>query len=124
LTLVHSRGCHPPSKLFGDAIPPHPLHYTTATSQMQWSANEAKLPMDNVESTRRVKELAALLKKVPWTYFFTITVYETETPGIREITRAISDIAEDDEQRRGDMVDAYLPFASARIGRIRQSFAG
>jgi hypothetical protein len=73
-------------------------------------SGESKLPMDEAEATRRVKELACLLKKGKWTYFITLTVNESETPGIREITRAIHDFADGDDDKVSDLVDAYLPF--------------
>jgi len=34
---------------------------------------EQRLPMDEAEATRRIKELASLLKKGKWTYFMTLT---------------------------------------------------
>jgi hypothetical protein len=71
---------------------------------------ESKMPMDEAEATRRVKELASLLKKDKWTYFVTLTVNDTETPGIREITRAINSFAGDDETIMSELIDAYLPF--------------
>jgi len=51
------------------------------------SSSNGDLPMDETESTRRLKELTSLLKKGKWTYFRTITCNDNETPGVREITR-------------------------------------
>lgn len=49
--------------------------------------------MDESEATRRVKELASLLKKGSWHYFVTVTCNDAFTPGVRMITRAIRQIA-------------------------------
>ena len=57
------------------------------------SMEQTRLPMDEAEATRRVKELASLLKKGKWNYFLTITVNDQETPGVRMITRAIRQLA-------------------------------
>ena len=65
-------------------------------SSSEWHGTESKLPMDEAEATRRVKELACLLKKGSWTYFITLTINETETPGVRKITEAIKEYAERD----------------------------
>ena len=66
--------------------------------------------MDEAEATRRVKELATLLKTDPWTYFVTVTVNDAHTPGIRMITRAIHDLTYDNDEQRAELIDAYLPF--------------
>jgi hypothetical protein len=71
---------------------------------------ESKLPMDEAESTRRIKELASLLKKGKWTYFVTLNVNDAKTPGVREITRAIRKVAAGDGVQMQQLVDAYLPF--------------
>lgn len=49
--------------------------------------------MDESEATRRVKELASLLKKGPWHYFLTLTCNDRYTPGVRVITKAIEAFA-------------------------------
>jgi hypothetical protein len=74
------------------------------------SPAESHLPMDEAESTRRVKELASLLKKGKWTYFVTVTVNDHETPGIRMITRAIHQVADGDSQMEKELTDNFLPF--------------
>ena len=53
----------------------------------------ASMPMDEAEATRRVKELACLLKKGSWTYFMTITCNDLHTPGVRIITKAIQSLS-------------------------------
>ena len=77
------------------------------------TSQEASLPMDESEATRRIKELVCLLKKGPWHYFLTITCNDTFTPGVRVITRAIKDYADslndNDERKLSDIVTAYLP---------------
>jgi hypothetical protein len=72
---------------------------------------ESQLPMDDNDATRRIKELASLLKKGPWTYFITLTVNDSETPGIREITRAIKNVSCGNYDRQLELTDSYLPFA-------------
>ena len=74
------------------------------------SSPQSHLPMNEAESIRRIKELASLLKKGKWTYFLTITVNDSETPGVREITQAIKAKANGDELLEGELIDAYLPF--------------
>ena len=83
----------------------------TDKSNSDWHAKESQLPMDEAESTRRVKELACLLKKGSWTYFVTLTVNDAETPGIRKITEAILRYSEClGAPSLEDLTDAYLPF--------------
>jgi len=82
-------------------------HQTTAN---QGRLSESKLPMDEAEATRRIKELASLLKKGKWTYFITITINESETPGVRNITQAIRELAAGDVNMERELTDAYLPF--------------
>lgn len=77
---------------------------------MQGQVIEARLPMDEAESVRRVKELASLLKKGKWTYFITLTINESETPGVRKITEAIREVADGDRGKERELTDAYLPF--------------
>ena len=76
-------------------------------------SREASLPMDESESTRRIKELACLLKKGPWHYFLTITCYDTFTPGVHVITRAIKEytysLDDNDERKLSDIFTTYLP---------------
>jgi len=40
----------------------------------------------------------------------TITINESETPGVREITRTIRRLAAGDEEKERELTDAYLPF--------------
>ena len=83
----------------------------TDKSNSDWHAKESQLPMDEAESTRRVKELACLLKKGSWTYFVTLTVNDAETPGIRKITEAILRYSEcPGAPSLEDLTVAYLPF--------------
>ena len=83
----------------------------TDKSNSDWHAKESQLPMDEAESTRRVKELACLLKKGSWTYFVTLTVSDAETPGIRKITEAILRYSEcPGAPSLEDLTVAYLPF--------------
>jgi hypothetical protein len=42
--------------------------------------------------------------------FITLTVNDSETPGVREITRAIQKFANGDDDKMLELVDAYLPF--------------
>lgn len=70
----------------------------------------SKLPMDEYESVRRVKELACLLKKGSWSYFMTLTINETFTPGVRKITQAIKESARGDDDEFSELTDSYLPF--------------
>ena len=68
--------------------------------------------MDESEATRRVKELASLLKKGSWTYFITLTINDTETPGVGKITKAMKKFAERDSLNPislYELTDAYLP---------------
>lgn len=76
----------------------------------QQGSREPRMPMDEAEAVSRVKELASLLKKGKWTYFLTITVNDTETPGIRVITKAIYDCVKDDEELLENLLTAFLPF--------------
>ena len=82
-------------------------------SGSQWRGQESHLPMDEYEATRRIKELASLLKKGSWDYFITLTINETETPGVRKITEAIRQYAEHDILNPiplYELTEAYLPF--------------
>jgi hypothetical protein len=72
--------------------------------------SDAHLPMDEAEATRRIKELASLLKKGKWTYFMTLTVNDAETPGVREITLAIRDLASGDAVKERELTENFLPF--------------
>ena len=83
--------------------------YTSLTDS-EWHGQQSVLPMNESDSTRRIKELASLLKKDPWTYFLTLTVNETHTPGVKQITQAITDFAGSDENKLYDLTQAYLPF--------------
>jgi len=78
----------------------------TGTSSMP-----ANLPMNEHEDTRRVQELSSLLKKGAWHYFLTLTVNDSETPGIRQITTAILNKANGNEQLEEDLTACNLPFA-------------
>lgn len=69
------------------------------------------MPMDDSDATRRIKELASLLKEGPWTYFITLTVNDNETPGIRELTRAIKAVSCGNVDREMELSESYLPFA-------------
>ena len=71
--------------------------------------HQPRMPMDETEAVRRVKELASLLKKGKWHYFLTITVNDYETPGIREITKAIHKYAGDDAEKLQSLTNAFLP---------------
>ena len=75
----------------------------------QAANHQPRMPMDETEAVRRVKELASLLKKGKWHYFLTITVNDNETPGIREITKAIQKSAGDDVDKLESLTDAFLP---------------
>jgi hypothetical protein len=86
------------------------------------SAAECQLPMDEGEATRRVKELASLLKKGKWTYFVTLTVNDSETPGVREITEAIKRTANGDEEKEVDLTDSFLPFVLRAWERFVRNF--
>ena len=90
------------------------------------TSQEASLPMDESEATRRIKELACLLKKGPWHYFLTITCNDTFTPGVRVITRAIKEYAEsledDDERELRDIFTAYLPITLRAWARFVSFF--
>ena len=77
---------------------------------LNWHGKESQLPMDEAEATRRVKELACLLKKGSWTYFITLTTNDTETPGVLKITQAIAEYSESHHIAIEDLTDAYLPF--------------
>ena len=70
----------------------------------------AQLPMSDDDATRRIQELCCLLKKGSWDYFLTMTVNDTETPGVREITKAISWMADGDDDERQRLTDCFLPF--------------
>jgi predicted GIY-YIG superfamily endonuclease len=70
---------------------------------------ESRFPMDEGEATKQVRELVSLLKKDKWTYFLTLTVNDMETPGVREITRAIKRAAGGDDKIERDLIDSYLP---------------
>ena len=72
--------------------------------------HNAKLPMDEFESIRRIKELSSLLKKGSWSYFMTLTCNDMHTPGIAEITMAIKQFANGDEKKLEELTDSYLPF--------------
>ena len=72
-------------------------------------SRETLLPMDESEATRRVKELASLLKKGAWDYFVTITSNDSFTPGLRKITHAIKTFAADDSNE-AELTSVYLPF--------------
>ena len=71
------------------------------------SPEQTHLPMDEAEATRRIKELTSLLKKGKWTYFLTVTVNDHETPGVREITRAIERVAAGDMQLEKKLTDNF-----------------
>jgi hypothetical protein len=64
----------------------------------QCGTHDSKLPMDQFESTRRIKELASLLKNGNRTYFMTLTVNDMYKPGVSQITKAIKDVANGDKE--------------------------
>lgn len=70
----------------------------------------SQLPMSEDEATRRIQELCSLLKKGSWNYFLTITLNESETPGVREITEAIRRMSAGDDDVRASLTDNFLPF--------------
>lgn len=84
--------------------------------QSDRSSQETSLPMDESEATRRVKELASLLKKGPWHYFLTLTCNDMHTPGVRVITRAMESYAHSQNVSRwshnamSDFTVSFLPF--------------
>ena len=86
------------------------LHENAEHHAAKEYATELRLPMDEAESSQRIKELASLLKKGKWNYFLTITCNDSDTPGVREITRAIKDFAGGDDAMLRELTDAYLPF--------------
>jgi len=69
-----------------------------------------KLPMDEFESVRCIKELACLLKKGNWSYFMTLTCNDMHTPGVAEITQAIRNFSNGDDVKLAELTDSYLPF--------------
>ena len=65
--------------------------------------------MSDDEATRLIQELCSLLKG-NLNYFLTITLNESETPGVRVITKAIRREADGDEELRARHTDSFLPF--------------
>ena len=48
------------------------------------------------------------IEKSKWTYFITLTVNDTETPGVLKFTKAIAEYSESDHIAIEDLTDAYL----------------
>ena len=81
------------------------------------------LPMDEAESTRRIKELASLLKKGKWSYFVTLTCNDSETPGVRQITEAIQRVADGDKDLQFKLTESYLTFVLRAWERFVRFFS-
>jgi len=86
------------------------------------SFNDSQLPMDEAQATRRIKELASVIKKGKWTYFLTITVNDNETPGVREITQAIREVADGDENLQMELTKKFPAIHTPRMGALCQVF--
>jgi Helitron helicase-like domain at N-terminus/PIF1-like helicase len=75
------------------------------------SSVDGRLPMDEAEASRKVKELSSMLKRCgKWTYFLTITCNDGHTPGVREITKAIRRVAGGNKNLERELTDNFLPF--------------
>jgi predicted GIY-YIG superfamily endonuclease len=93
------------------------LEHLAEEGSMGTNAIETPMQFEELDSTRKVKELAAMLKKHAWKYFLTFTSNQRHTMGLAPLVEAMLKVSDKDYESVYDFNTILLNRAWERVIR-------